>query len=536
MECWRAVLGAAIIGASLVTFLLAAASGASAGESFYVSPRGEDGWSGRLPSPNGERTDRPFRTLARAAEAAGPGDTCFVREGVYSETLRPARSGTAGAPITFRSHRNETPVISGADPVTGWRREGGGVHSAGVDWDLGHENQVFAGGPGDGTMLTEARWPTNTGTILRPVRARVQKGTENTITDPKLPGGPDARKGALLWCAGGSEWICWTARVTAYDEKTHTLTFDKKQKKWYRPRKGNPYVLMGLRSALDSPGEWWFDSAAGRLYLMPPGGRDPDALRIEMKRRTYAIDLAGRSHVRIIGLRFRAGGLRTDKDSSDIVLEKLKGEYVGHSYEKDVSSKAAVLIRGSRIEVTSSEFAYASGSVVSLEGRDNTIVNCFIHDGNYGAKWRGTLGAAGRGHVIAYNTIRHSGRDLVNVHGLSASLIEHNDLSDAGWLTSDLGMTYGHNTDFDGTVIRRNLVHDNHAPSCSMGIYFEHLSHNVICIATSSGTSGTIPSASTTPATSTWCSTIRAGGRAGPPRSTTAAGATSSGRGTTTTS
>ena len=41
-------------------------------------------------------------------------------------------------------------------------------------------------------------------------------------------------------------------------------------------------------------------------------------------------------------------------------------------------------------------------------------------------------------------------------------------------------MTYGHNTDFDGTVIRRNLVHDNHAPSCSMGIYFDHLSHNVI--------------------------------------------------------
>ncbi len=178
-------------------------------------------------------------------------------------------------------------------------------------------------------MLTEARWPTNTGTLLKPVRARVAKGTETTITDPKLPGGRDAWKGALLWCAGGSEWICWTARVTAYDEKTHTLTFDKKQKKWYIPRKGNPYVLMGLRSALDSPGEWWFDTRGRRLYLMPPGGRDPDSLKIEMKRRTYAIDLAGRSHVRVTGLHFRAGGLHTDKDSSDIVIDRVKGEYSG---------------------------------------------------------------------------------------------------------------------------------------------------------------------------------------------------------------
>ena len=92
----------------------------------------------------------------------------------------------------------------------------------------------------------------------------------------------------------------------------------------------------------------------------------------------------------------------------------------------------------------------------------------------------GTLGLAGRRHVVARNTVRHSGRDLVNLHGLSESLIERNDLSDAGWLTSDLGMTYGHNTDFGNTEIRYNLVHDNHAPSCNMGIYFDHLSHNVI--------------------------------------------------------
>ncbi len=60
------------------------------------------------------------------------------------------------------------------------------------------------------------------------------------------------------------------------------------------------------------------------------------------------------------------------------------------------------------------------------------------------------------------------------------SLIQYNDLSNAGWLTADLGMTYGHNTDFMGTVIRYNWVHDNLARGHTAGIYFDHCSHNAI--------------------------------------------------------
>jgi hypothetical protein len=457
--------------------LLLCSAGVQAAE-FFVSPDGNDKWSGRFPTARADKTDGPLATLNRACQLAGPGDTCFVRKGVYREILRPARSGKPAAPITFWNYRNEQAVISGADRVAGWKRQGNDVYTADISWNLKDQNQLFA----DGRILTEARWPDIGGTVLKPVRARVQSGTENTITDPKLTGPQDAWKGALLWCAGGSEWICWTARVTAYDAKTHTLTFDTNQTKrrWYRPRKGNPYVLMGARRAMDSDGEWRMDGASGELHLRPPGKKDPKTLDIGVKRRLDAIDLSGRSHIRIIGLEFRAAGLRTDKTSSDILLKGLRGAWVGHSYEKDITGKSGVLIHGTRIEVTDCEFSYSSGSVVDVRGRSNRIVNCYIHDGNYGAKWRGTMAVTGQRHVIAHNTVRHSGRDLVNIHGLTESLIEYNDLSDAGWLTSDLGMIYGHNTDFGNTEIRYNLVHDNHAPSCNMGIYFDHLSHNVI--------------------------------------------------------
>ena len=41
-------------------------------------------------------------------------------------------------------------------------------------------------------------------------------------------------------------------------------------------------------------------------------------------------------------------------------------------------------------------------------------------------------------------------------------------------------MFYGHNTDYANTRFCYNLVHDNRAAHYAMGIYFDHLSHNVI--------------------------------------------------------
>jgi hypothetical protein len=54
---------------TLAVLVLAACSTAPAQESFFVAPDGNDQWSGRLKTPNAERTDGPFATPARAQEA-----------------------------------------------------------------------------------------------------------------------------------------------------------------------------------------------------------------------------------------------------------------------------------------------------------------------------------------------------------------------------------------------------------------------------------------------------------------------------------
>ncbi len=441
---------------------------------YFVSPQGSD--------DNAGTQQHPYATLQKAASVVGPGDRCYFREGTYRETLRPQRSGREGDEITFAAWQDEKVVLRGTEPITRWKAEAGGVYSAPMPWSLDDENQFFV----DGVMLQEACWPApGESPLFQPNRGVASGGSTTALVCDEIPGDDDAWKGARLWCAGGSAWICWTSTVTGYDADSHTLTFGPERDRWYTPRKGNLFVLRGLRRGLQSPGQWFYDAPRKRLLVIPPiggdaAGSDADSLVVEAKRRRDAIDLSGRSHIRIRGIAFEAAGIRTNAESSHIVLENLHGRYVSHANTGDVSGKSGVLIHGQDVLLLSCDLGYSSGSVVSIKGRDHRVINCHVHHGGYGGLWRGTVGLSGRRIVFSHNTVRHAGRDLINTHGLMESLVQYNDVSDAGWLTKDLAMFYGHNTDFANTVFRYNLVHDNHAEHCAMGIYFDHCSHNAI--------------------------------------------------------
>jgi len=435
---------------------------------YFVSPSGSD-------TNPGSRA-QPFATIQRASGLLQPGDTCYIRKGTYREVLRPARSGREGAPITYTCWNNEEVLFSGADRIAGWHSEEGRIYSAPMSWSLGEDNQVLA----DGTMLCEACWPDlGDDHLFKPTRAVSSGGSPTTLICDQIPSRPDHWKGARLWCAGGAAWICWTSTVTGYDPDSHVLTFEEPRDTWYTPRKGNLFVLKGLPT-LHAPGQWFYDGAKKRLLIIPPEGTNLFNLDIVAKRRTVAIDLSGRSDIYIKGIAFRAAGIRTDDKSSDLVFEGLHGRFVSHSNLKDVSRNAGVLLNGKNILMLNCDVGYSSSSVVSVSGSDHRIINCHIHHGGYGGLWRGTVSLSGRRILFSHNTVRHAGRDLINTHGLMESCLQYNDVSDAGWLTKDLGMFYGHNTDFANTVFRYNLVHDNHAAHCAMGIYFDHLSHNAI--------------------------------------------------------
>src|SRR5262245_61931814 len=72
------------------------------GATFYVSPAGSDS------NPGTEA--QPFRTIQRAANAVGPGNTVIVEDGVYSGSNQCSnavvcltRGGSAGQLVTLKS-------------------------------------------------------------------------------------------------------------------------------------------------------------------------------------------------------------------------------------------------------------------------------------------------------------------------------------------------------------------------------------------------------------------------------------------------
>jgi len=131
-----------------LTALLLAPMAALHGADFHVATNGLD--------TNPGTSERPFRTIQKAASVAGPGDAVVIRAGTYRETVAPPRSGEAGRPITFRNHEQEAVVVSGAEivPASAWRTDGKLVFQASAPMPLGIDNQLFL----DGRMMIEAHY------------------------------------------------------------------------------------------------------------------------------------------------------------------------------------------------------------------------------------------------------------------------------------------------------------------------------------------------------------------------------------------
>lgn len=70
---------------------------------YFVGPSGADSAAGTI--------DQPWLTIGKANEALQAGDTIYLREGRYQETIRPNRDGKATAPIIYAGYKDEIAVI-----------------------------------------------------------------------------------------------------------------------------------------------------------------------------------------------------------------------------------------------------------------------------------------------------------------------------------------------------------------------------------------------------------------------------------------
>ena len=89
------------------------------GPTYYVDrTRGDDTNDGSI--------GKPWKTMQHGVRRLTPGDTLYLREGVYYETVYLTRSGLAESPITIASYPGELPILEGGlrefveSPATSW--------------------------------------------------------------------------------------------------------------------------------------------------------------------------------------------------------------------------------------------------------------------------------------------------------------------------------------------------------------------------------------------------------------------------------
>lgn len=456
---------------------------------WYVSTAGVDSNSGTL--------QQPLRSIQRAANLAQPGDAVIIRGGIYRETVIPARSGSASAPIVFQPYNGEQVTISGADPVQGWSAAGNSVYRANMPWSRGTgDDQVFV----DGQMMIYARWPNTTLDVSRPIKLVADSASGTTtnnvtsgrVTDTELTQAAGYWNGATIHIATGPGFVQHTATVTASAPGSVSFTYSASNT--LLPQAGNHFFLDNTFKALDAAGEWYRDPTTGSLNLRTPQSDNPSNHLIEAKRRDLAFDLRDRAYINVTGIDLFAATITTNAASHHLTIDGIRAQYVSHynlvpgNAWVTASSDTGIILNGSFNEIRNSEIAFSAGNGVMLGGSDNRAVNNVIHDVNYAATDAagintGAPATISRRPEIGNNTIYNAGRSLIVFRNVKAGRIHHNDVYNAGLQTNDLGGVYTYGNDGEGTEVAYNTVHDIYSSVPGVGgfgIYYDNNTANFI--------------------------------------------------------
>ncbi|MBZ5719921.1 MAG: right-handed parallel beta-helix repeat-containing protein [Acidobacteriia bacterium] len=260
---------------------------ATAKASFYVSPEGNDSWSGRLEKPNPAHSDGPFRSVARARDAVrqlkghGTGPlTVVMRGGVYelSETLvfGPQDSGSSDAPVVYAAYPGEVPVLSGGRPITGWKQGQGGLWSAPVPDakdGKGYFRELFV----NGQRRVRARTP-NVGSYFN-VDGQISRDEDASFRFHGSEVRPEHAQQGDVEVVGLNKWQAYRLTVRAVDEGSHNVTLASKVWPSYEEENSRYWIENSL-DALDAPGEWYLSRRDGVVYYRPLAGEDPNRVEV----------------------------------------------------------------------------------------------------------------------------------------------------------------------------------------------------------------------------------------------------------------
>lgn len=465
----------------------------------YVSPQGNDGWSGTLPSPNRGRTDGPFATLERARDAIRHlkrqgkppegGVTVWLRGGIYLRqnpfALTAEDSGMVASPITYSAYRNEKVRIVGGKGVSGWklvtdeavvRRLPPEARGKVVYIDLKRQGITDFGQMRRRGFGLSATIPAGLELLYEgkpmPLAGYPNEGWLKIASAPAGPQGgrftcDDTR--AKRWAEAKDVWVhgYWTwdwadsyEKVVSIDpDKGEIVTAEPHGVYGYTP--GKRFRVLNLIEELDAPGEWYLDRDTGVLYFYPPDEGKGEAL-VSLTE-TPLVTLQDASHVKIQGVTFEVcrGTAVEVRGGSRVVI-------AGCTF-RNIGTVGVIIEGGNEHKVVSCDFMDLGDGGVQVSGGDrNTLTPCkhevlnclFTRFNRWSRTYRPAVLVNGVGVRVAHNLMYDSPHTAILLGG-NDHLIEFNEIHHVCTETGDAGAFYmGRDLTQRGTVIRYNYFHD----------------------------------------------------------------------------
>ncbi|MCS7222703.1 MAG: right-handed parallel beta-helix repeat-containing protein [Anaerolineae bacterium] len=262
---------------------------------FYVSPEGNDAWSGHLPSPDPSGADGPFATLQQAQRAVRkmkwekgqlPGPvTVYVRKGIYflKEPLvfTPEDSGVETAPVAYVAYPGEHPILSGGQPITNWQRattDGRPLWMA-VLPEVAEGKWFFRQLWVNGQRRQRARHPNygylRVAELLDHPEQWFEGQSRFRFHEGDLKAWPTASAAEIVVM---NRWVESRLPIASIDEAERVVCCHRRSV--FRLDPDDPYYVEHAFEVLDMPGEWFLDRESGKLYYWPLPYEDLNQVQI----------------------------------------------------------------------------------------------------------------------------------------------------------------------------------------------------------------------------------------------------------------
>ena len=390
-----------------------------------------------------------FRTIQKAADIAGPGATVHILPGIYRETVWPILNGSAAEPVVYRAENGPGTVsLRGSEPSSslGWTQLAANTIGlpSGVDpakiyyadlsaWNLSDPPRFVAQLDAGGQVVArlplarEPDWQSVTEWKVHEFWWAAEGGSSPALCDPAAnpdhncdlpqrsttqltdrtndpePAGIEAGNLTTLGDLTGATLVAMDTVQGTYVYRRTIITHDVANGRITVDRPcgheggsglgwGTKYYVEGRPRLLDSPGEWWYDTATKRIYLWPMTPGNPAALNIEISRQANGFSLKNRSYVTLDGLIieffnnnavYEANGPTHKSYHNAVRNATLRYANTGVFVEQQLSASVppGYVIDGFTVE--NSEIAYMDTHAIRLMDlwENNSAADSFTHSG-----------------------------------------------------------------------------------------------------------------------------------------------------------